>query len=92
VGRIQIRRKSDGVHIGGFAAEYEGHSSDNKAKEILHNSLMGIFNRRYSSDGYEYFDEKFNVKHVIVEKKWATVIAVIGFVTYIYPKVVIDNK
>ena len=42
VGRIQVRRKSDRVHIGGFAAEYKGHAPEEKAKEILHNSLMGM--------------------------------------------------
>lgn len=53
VGRIQVKKKSNGLHVGGFAAEYEGHASKEKAKEILHSSLMGIVNRRYNPDDYD---------------------------------------
>ncbi|MCB0725676.1 MAG: pyruvoyl-dependent arginine decarboxylase [Ignavibacteriae bacterium] len=86
VGRIQVRRKSDGLHIGGFAAEYEGHAPEEQAKQILTTSLNGIFDRRYSTDEYEAFDMQFNLVSKIVQKKWATAIACIGFVTYIYPQ------
>jgi len=86
VGRIQVRRKSDGVHIGGFAAEYEGHAPEEQAKQILEKSLKGIFERRYKDDEYEHFDLKFDIVANVVEKKWATAIACIGFVTYVYPE------
>lgn len=85
VGRIQVRRKADGKHIGGFAAEYEGHASAAQAKEILHQSLLGIFNRRYSPTEYEYFDEKFTIEAFTVTKKWGTVLAALSFVSYIHP-------
>ena len=91
VGRIQVRRKSDGFHIGGFAAEYEGHAPKGKAKESLHNSLMGIVERRYNLDDYEWFDERFDIVHFDVQKKFGTALAVIGFVTYVYPDV-LDMK
>ncbi len=87
VGRIHVRKKSDGVVIGGFAAEYEGHAQTDQAREILHGSLMGIFERRYSDDQYECFDEQFTIRDEVVAKKWGTIIAVMGFVSYIYPAV-----
>jgi len=85
VGRIQVRTKKDKVHIGGFAAEYEGHATADVAEEVLHDSLMGIFNRRYNPDEYEPFGEKFTVIEFRVEKKYGTTLAAICFVTYIYP-------
>jgi len=87
VGRIQVREKSDGVHIGRFAAEYEGHAPKENAEEVLHNSLIGIFDRRYSPDEYETFDEKFDIIEFDVQKKYGTALAAIAFVTYIYPEV-----
>ena len=87
IGRIQVRRKSDGVHIGGFAAEYEGHAKAEMAKGVLHESLTGIFSRRYSPDEYECFDEKFTIRDCVVKNRWGTVIAAIGFVSYILPAI-----
>ena len=87
VGRIHVRRKSDGKVIGGFAAEYEGHAKAAAARKVLHESLMGIFSRRYKSDEYEYFDEKFTIRDCVIKNKWGTVIALMGFVTYIFPEV-----
>ncbi len=85
VGRIQVRTKKYKVHIGGFAAEYEGHATADVAKEVLHDSLMGIFNRRYNPDDYEPFGEKFKIIDFPIEKKYGTALAAICFVTYIYP-------
>ena len=86
VGRIQVRRKKDRVHIGGFAAEYEGHATAEIAQQVLHDSLMGIFERRYNPREYETFDEKFNIIDFRVEKKYGTALAAICFVSYIYPE------
>lgn len=87
VGRIQVRRKSDGAHIGGFAAEYEGHASSKHAQEIVHQSLLGICERRYNPKEFEWFDQRFTIRDEIVTKKWGTILAVMGFVSYIYPPV-----
>ncbi|KIX14154.1 pyruvoyl-dependent arginine decarboxylase [Dethiosulfatarculus sandiegensis] len=87
VGRIQVRRKSDGKHIGGFAAEYRGHGSKEAAAKILEQSLKGIFDRRYDPAEYETYDQKLNLVSFVVKKKWGTALAAIGFVSYIFPRV-----
>lgn len=87
VGRIQVSKKSNQIHIGGFAAEYEGHAPKEKAKEILHDSLMGLFDSRYNPDEYEWFDEKFDITNFDVHKKFGTALAAIGFLTYVYPEI-----
>ena len=82
----QVRRKEDLVHSGGFAAEYEGHAPAEIAQHVLHDSLMGIFERRYNPDEYETFDEKFNIIEFRVTKKYGTALSAICFVSYIYPE------
>ena len=94
VGRIQVRKKSDGKHIGGFAAEYEKvhqeelsiEEAQKTANDMLHISLIGEFNRRYSTDEYEYFDETHKVNSLKVEKKYGTSLVALCWVSYIYPK------
>lgn len=71
VGRIQVRRISDNVHIGGFAAEYEKRYNDSQtvsieeakeeAERMLNVSLMGECNRRYNSTEYEFINENFTI-------------------------------
>ena len=89
VGTIQVRRKSDGKHIGGFAAEYEGYADEKTANTILKGSLRGIVERRNKSlgDGDQLipFDEKTYVKDFFVEENYGTVLVAICFVNYIYP-------
>ena len=92
--RIQVRRRSDGTHIGGFAAEYEKVHQDNitaeeakrTAVEMLHISLMGEFNRRYDGNEYAFFDERHEVNSFKVEKKYGTSLVALCWVSYIYPK------
>jgi len=94
VGRIQVRRRSDGKHIGGFAAEYEKVHQDKiaaeeakrTADEMLSISLMGEFNRRYNSNEYEFFDERHEVNSFKVEKKYGTSLVALCWVSYIYPR------
>jgi len=94
VGRIQVKRKSDGRHIGGFAAEYEKvhleeialADAEKAANDLLHISLMGEVNRRYSSDEYEFFDEKHEVSAFKIEKNYGTSLVALGWVSYIYPE------
>lgn len=95
VGRIWVKRKSDGKLIGGFAAEYEkAHKtpvSIDKAKklaeEMLHISLMGIFDRRYNKDEYEFFGETHKVDAFNVEHKFGVSLTSLCWVNYIYPEV-----
>jgi len=89
VGRIQVRKKSDCAHIGGFAAEYEGFADKETAEKILHDSLMGIVDRRNKhrsdSDKLEPFCEKINVEECFVKKNYGTVLVAICFMDYIFP-------
>ena len=93
VGRIKVRRKSDGKHIGGFAAEYEKvhkeqitiEEAKKKAEDMLHTSLMGIVNRRYSPTEYEFYDEKHNVNAFKVDKNYGTSLTALCWISYIYP-------
>jgi len=83
VGRCKV--KVGGEFIGGFAAEYEGFASSEKAKKILENDLKGIIKRRYHNAVVEVFDFEFAIKDLIVDKEYGTVLAAICFVTYLYP-------
>lgn len=76
----------DGTHIGGFACEYEGHATEKKAKDILMQSMHGLVERRYGTDA-EIFDIDFIIKELVVTKKYGTVIAAVGFLSYIFPDV-----
>jgi hypothetical protein len=81
----QIRRKRDKFHIGGYAAEYEGHASVDKAKSILKKDLVGIFQRRFDDKEYECFEEDFIIQESEVDKSFGSVLASICFVTYVLP-------
>lgn len=85
VGRMQIRRKKDNFHIGGYAAEYEGHASAEVAKSILKSDLDGIFGRRFDKSEYECFEEDFIIQEGEVTKSFGSVLASICFVTYVLP-------
>jgi arginine decarboxylase len=89
VGTVQVKRKSDDVHIGGFAAEYEGYADTESATKVLHGSLKGIVERRNTilsdDDRLVPFDEKIYVKDFFVEKNYGTVLVAICFIYYIYP-------
>jgi arginine decarboxylase len=85
VARMQVRRKKDGLHIGGFAAEYEGHASAEVMCDILKSDLQNIFDRRYNSDEYEIFDTQFTTRTAEITKGFGTVLASICFITYLQP-------
>lgn len=95
VGRIWVRRKSDGKLIGGFAAEYEKvhkkqvtvAAAEKAAKKMLHVSLMGEVNRRYDSKKYDFFGETHKITTFTVKKKYGTCLTALCWVNYIYPKV-----
>lgn len=85
VGRVQIRRKKDKFHIGGYAAEYEGHGTAEVAKKILKEDLTQIFKRRFDEKEYECFEEDFIIQEADVSKGFGSVLASICFVTYVTP-------
>jgi arginine decarboxylase len=96
VGRIQVRRISGGEHVGGFAAEYKKRYNRSEtisvegaleeAEKMLNVSLMGEFERRYSGDEYEFFDESFKVNCFEVENLYGTSLVALCWVSYIYPQ------
>ncbi len=96
VGRIQVRRISDGEQIGGFAAEYEKRYNSSQtisieeareeAFEMLNVSLLGECERRYSTDEYEFFDESFTVNCFEVKNLYGTSLVALCWVSYIYPQ------
>ena len=55
------------------------------ANEMLHTSLMGIVNRRYSSNEYEFFSEQHTVNSFKVEKSYGTSLVALCWISYIYP-------
>ena len=96
VGRIQVRRKSDKKHIGGFAAEYEKvyhaneippslQDAESIAKKMLQISLFGEVYRRYNKEEYEIFGETFEINAFKVQKAYGTSLAALCFVSYIFP-------
>lgn len=85
VGIVQVRRNYDGRLITNYAAEYIGNADEEGAKKFLHNSLVHEFLRRYDPRDYSMSNEKFCVQEHVVQNKYGTAIALIGFVTYIYP-------
>jgi hypothetical protein len=42
---MKVRRKLDGHVLGGWAAEYKGHGTEQLVKKILHSDLEGMFQR-----------------------------------------------
>jgi arginine decarboxylase len=84
VGRIQVKR-IDGIHIAGYAAEYMGNGDEQEARKSLHASLKSIVFRRYCPSEYVVFDEKFCIQEHLVKNKYGTVVALIGFLSNIYP-------
>jgi len=91
VGRMKVWQKSPrgktGALVGGFAAEYEGHASVKKAESLLHEDLMGIFDRRYTQRTHACGDFEFVIQDLVVDENYGTVLAAFCFVTYIVPVV-----
>lgn len=85
VGTIQVKRIADGIHIAGYAAEYMGNGSTQEAVKSLHKSLLSVVYRRYNSHQFMVFDERFCVQEHLVRHRYGSVIALIGFLSNIYP-------
>jgi len=76
-------------HLGGFAAEYEGHGSKEKAKAILKKDLEGIVERRYKGDPrtFDIVDVTYYTRDIIVDAAYGLVYVALCFVEYEYPEV-----
>ena len=82
VGRCQVY--CGGEHIGGFAAEYEGHGSEELAQAQLSEALDGIFQRRYGhSPEYIMCDVEMTTQDLIVDEQYGTVLVALGFLTFL---------
>lgn len=92
VANAQVRKKSNGCIIGGYAAEYKGHAPETKVKETLQADLQHIFDRRYKSDEYELLPPTFTIIVQDVEKGFGTALASICFTSYISPIVPIAGQ
>jgi len=72
------------IHIGGFAAEYEGHGSTERAKEALEEALDGIVGRRYGQNPeYIIKDYKYTLQDLVVDDDYGCVLVALGFVRFI---------
>eukprot|EP00898_Chlorokybus_atmophyticus_P007004 jgi/Chlat1/7304/Chrsp58S06931 len=85
VGRMHVRRKKDGFHIGGYAAEYRGHAPVDKVKEVLREDLQGIFSRRFNNDDYEMFDVKLDTIEGEIQQNYGSCLVALCFFTYLLP-------
>ena len=79
--------------IGGFAVEYEGGGSPEKAERLLDKSMQGLFERRYSGKvGYRMDNKKFHTHDLVVDDKFGTVLVALGFVTFRFPGVELPSN
>lgn len=86
IATADIHLISDGSHLGGFVCEYEGNDPEEVAKQTLHDSIHGVLDRRYNRDEVKVSNIEYHINSLKVTKKFATVIAFIGFVSYIFPR------
>lgn len=82
----KMKSRADGRNIGGFVAEYNGHASEEAARENLVEAMEGMNLRRgYTEDLFETTEVKTIVKSFAPKKQYGTVMVVIGFTSYIFP-------
>jgi len=85
---FKIRKKSDGRLIGGFAAETseKGPGAKEKVETTLRKAEKEMFARRYKAEEMEITDELITVKEFTPQKRFGTVIVLVGFTNYIFPQ------
>jgi len=81
--------------IGGFAVEYEGNASPEKAQRLLNESMIGLFERRYGRSysfdkdnqpvGPHIKNKKFHTKDLVVDEDYGTVLVGLCFVSFQVP-------
>jgi len=88
VGRIWVyERDEEGKPsklIGGFAAEYEGHTSEEVAAKVLKEDLRGIVQRRYGNDMDSIYPTKPKITtcSMIVDEDYGVCFTALCFLTY----------
>ena len=85
VGTMKVMKRTDdgSCLVGGFAAEYEGHETEDKASHILRQALTGIFDRRYGNDSSYYkTDIETHTESLVVDDDFGTVLVALGFLTF----------
>ncbi|CAL5228910.1 g12131 [Coccomyxa viridis] len=85
VAMMKVRRQSDGHVLGGWAAEYKGHGTDQLVRKILHEDLNGMLKRRFPKGDHEMYDLKYITRVHEVENSYGSVLAAICFCSYIFP-------
>src|ERR1017187_5087158 len=68
----KVHRNSDGSYLGGFACEYAGNGSVDKAEANLRAAMQQLFARRYKEKLYKLEFEKTVVRTFTPEKKFGT--------------------
>jgi arginine decarboxylase len=81
-----IHLTSDGSHLGGFVCEYQGKEPEEIAKQTLHDSMHGLVDRRFDSNEVKVSNIEYHIKSLDVKKKFGTVISLVGYVSYMFPK------
>ncbi|XXT14586.1 pyruvoyl-dependent arginine decarboxylase [Sorangium sp. So ce429] len=91
LGRMNVH-DHEGRPIGGFAVEFmNSHpggttlAAEAEAEEAIDRAMEGVFQRRYRGKGYRYERLPPTIISGVVEKKYGTALAVIGWVSYIHP-------
>ncbi|GAB4820002.1 hypothetical protein N2152v2_007048 [Parachlorella kessleri] len=97
VGRMMVYKRGNGSgnekgdRIGGFATEYEGHAAEELAQKELEGSLQDLFDRRYDGKDQEMSPFDVTISSEVVSKSFATAMAGICFVDYIFPELEKDD-
>lgn len=81
---------SDGSYLGGFACEYAGSGSVEQAQANLHEAMHQLFARRYRSRFHKLEFGKSVVRTFTPAKSFGTVLAGIGFSSYLVP--ILDSQ
>jgi len=82
--------------VGGFACEYEGCGSTEKARKMLTQSMNGLFERRYGpasqsshivgNKHYFMANQQYHIKDLVVDDKFGTVLVGVCFVSFLIPQ------
>jgi len=95
VGRIWVYRLVEGEKelIGGFAAEYEGNSSEEKAAKTLLADLKGIVQRRYGGQpDIVTGPPEIDTCSMIVDEDYGVCFTALCFLTYINPGISLNDR
>jgi arginine decarboxylase len=81
----KVYRKSNDSYLGGFACEYAGNGSIEKAEVNLREAMRQLFARRYETTIYKLEYGKSLVRTYTPKKLFGTILVGIGFASYLVP-------